>query len=341
MKTILITGGAGYIGSHTVVECMEAGFEVVVVDDLSNSSKSALSRVEKITGKKVVFYQGDVCDSIFLSSVFDAHHIDSVIHFAGVKAVGESVNDPIFYYKVNVSGTLTLCDVMRRYNIYKLIFSSSATVYGACESSPLHENANTTEQTNPYGRSKSIVENFLKDLVLSDSKWSIAILRYFNPVGAHFSGLIGEDPRGRPGNIFPIISQVAIGRLNEILVYGSDYATKDGTGVRDYIHVSDLASGHLAALVSVDNQNGINTWNLGTGIPYSVLDLINAFSKITGRSIPFAFSDRRPGDVAECWSDPRKAMLELGWSARLDLQRMVEDTWRWQLANPNGYKEVE
>lgn len=336
---ILITGGAGYIGSHTVVEFLLAGHTVVVLDNLCNSSKTSLKRVEKITGKSVVFVQGDIRDRLLLDSIFAEYSIDAVVHFAGLKAVGESVREPLTYYDNNVNGSIALCEAMSVAGVFRLVFSSSATVYGEPLEMPIAELCPTGIPTNPYGRSKLIVEQILQDLIVSDPRWSIALLRYFNPIGAHHSGLIGEDPHGQPNNLVPYISQVAIGKLKELSVYGSDYPTKDGTGIRDYIHVVDLAKGHLAALSFICQQQNLHIWNLGTGIGYSVLEIISAFEDASNCKIPHRIVQRRAGDIAECWSDPTKALRELGWKAELGLQEMMSDTWNWQTNNPNGYME--
>lgn len=336
--SILLTGGAGYIGSHAVLELLQAGHEVIVVDNLCNSSRESLNRVEGITGHSVLFYQGDIRERPLLDRIFTERAISAVIHFAGLKAVGESVLQPLEYYDNNVTGTLTLCQAMAAAKVYKLVFSSSATVYGEPPTMPIGENVPTGQPTNPYGRSKLMVEQMLQDLAASDPRWMIALLRYFNPVGAHESGLIGEDPNGIPNNLVPYISQVAVGKLTHLAIFGSDYPTADGTGVRDYIHVVDLAKGHLAALNYLQSRNGINIWNLGTGIGYSVLDMVKAFEEASGCSIPYQIVARRAGDIAEIWADPSKAASELGWKAEFNLARMMQDTWRWQVSNPNGYK---
>ncbi|MEX5550399.1 UDP-glucose 4-epimerase GalE [Pseudomonas pergaminensis] len=341
MKTVLVTGGTGYIGSHALVECLQSGYQVVVVDDLSNSSSEVLVRVKNITGISPVFFEGSICDGELLAKIFSTYSIDFVIHFAGVKAVGESVEDPLKYYTNNVLGSIVLCRTMASMNVYKLVFSSSATVYGESSEMPLREDSRNATPTNPYGRSKLMVEQMLLDLAHSDPRWSIAILRYFNPVGAHASGLIGEHPKGTPNNLFPYISQVAVGLRPSVFVFGNDYPTPDGTGIRDYIHVVDLAKGHLAALSYLDTHNGCFVWNLGTGRGYSVLEVITAFSKISQVDIPFQYLVRRPGDLAECWSNPSKAKEDLGWTASLDLNAMVGDSWRWQTLNPRGYDREE
>lgn len=333
---ILVTGGAGYIGSHTVVELLEGGHDVLVLDDLSNSVRESLHRVEQITGKSLTFVQGDIADEELLRSIFAEHSISAVMHFAGFKAVGESVREPLMYYRNNFSGTVALCEVMSEFNVKKMVFSSSATVYGDPESVPIRENFPTGGTTNPYGTSKYMVERLLADLCTADPEWSATVLRYFNPVGAHDSGLIGEDPNGIPNNLVPYIAQVAVGKLECLSVYGDDYATPDGTGVRDYIHVVDLACGHLAALEKMDG--GFDAVNLGTGTGVSVLEMIRAFEAASGRTIPFRIVDRRPGDIAQCYADPTYAYERLGWRAELSLDAMLRDTWRWQSQNPNGYR---
>lgn len=334
---VLVTGGAGYIGSHTIVELLNAGRLVVVIDNLQNSNKESLMRVKQITGKSFYSYKEDVRDKKALRAIFETHKIDSVIHFAGLKAVGESVEKPIEYYQNNIISTLALCEVMKEYGIKNLVFSSSATVYGDPASVPILEDF-PLSTTNPYGSTKLFIEYILKDLYTSDNSWNIALLRYFNPVGAHKSGMIGEDPSGIPNNLMPYITQVAVGKLKELSVFGGDYPTKDGTGVRDYIHVVDLANGHLKALEKLEDNPGCVTYNLGTGIGYSVLEVISAFAKASGMAIPHQIVDRRPGDIAECYADATKAQTELGWKARRNLNEMCEDSWRWQSANPNGYK---
>lgn len=341
MKTILVTGGAGYIGSHTLVECLQVGYQVVVLDDLSNSSSEVLVRIKDITGVRPIFFKGSVCDAKLLTKIFNAYLIDFVIHFAGAKAVGESVEKPLKYYDNNVLGSIVLFQIMARMSVYKLVFSSSATVYGDSREMPLREDSRSASPTNPYGHSKLMVEQILLDLAHSDSRWSIAVLRYFNPVGAHASGLIGEHPKGAPNNLFPYISQVAVGLRSSVCVFGNDYPTSDGTGIRDYIHVVDLAKGHLAALSYLDSHSGSFLWNLGTGRGYSVLEVIKAFSNVSQVDIPFEYLARRPGDLATCWSDPSKAKRDLGWVASLDLNAMVADSWRWQTQNPHGYDVEE
>lgn len=337
--TILVTGGAGYIGSHTVVELLEKDQQVVIIDNLCNSSSESLLRVEKITGKAPIFYQGDILDRHFLDSVFEKHDIDSVIHFAGLKAVGESVAKPISYYQNNVQGTLTLLDAMKAASVFKLVFSSSATVYGDPAALPIRESFPVGGTTNPYGSSKLMVEMVLADVVKSDPRWAFVILRYFNPVGAHLSGLIGEDPNGIPNNLLPYISQVGVGKLKALAIFGDDYDTPDGTGVRDYIHVVDLAVGHLKALQRIKDEKGIFIYNLGTGNGYSVLDMVKAFELASDKTIPYNVSPRREGDIAACYAAPEKALAELGWKAERGLDEMMQDTWRWQSNNPNGYKK--
>ncbi|MCU1792650.1 UDP-glucose 4-epimerase GalE [Pectobacterium polaris] len=334
---ILVTGGSGYIGSHTVLTLLNDGKDVIVIDSLINSSPEALKRVEDITGKNIIFYEGDVCDKSFLTKIFLENKIDSVIHFAGLKSVSDSIRYPLKYYNSNVVGTITLLNMMLAHNVKSFIFSSSATVYGEPEHIPLDEGCSTGGTKNPYGTSKYISELVLRDLCNSDDELSIIVLRYFNPVGSHPSGLLGEDPRDIPNNLVPYISQVAAGKLSELLVYGGDYPTVDGTGVRDYIHVMDLAEGHLHALNINNETKGLRTYNLGTGKGYSVLEMIRAFEKASGRKIPYKITSRRDGDVAECWSDPSLAQTELNWRAIRGLEEMMYDTWRWQKNNPNGY----
>lgn len=334
---ILVTGGAGYIGSHTCVELLNAGFDVVVLDNFSNSKSISLQRVEAITGKKLQFKQGDVRDRNILRALFSEQAIDAVIHFAGLKAVGESVKLPLKYYDNNVSGSVALLEVMTEFGVKSFVFSSSATVYDAPGDKPIQEDF-PLKPTNPYGQSKLMVEQILRDFAVSDANWRIAILRYFNPVGAHDSGMIGEDPSGIPNNLMPFVSQVAVGRLQQLSVFGNDYPTPDGTGVRDYIHVVDLAKGHLAALNALQKQTGILTVNLGTGIGYSVLDMVKAFETASGKKIPYKVMGRRAGDIAICYADPTKAGETLGWHARYDIAKMCRDTWHWQSLNPNGYQ---
>ncbi|WP_214816640.1 UDP-glucose 4-epimerase GalE [Exiguobacterium sp. s59] len=335
-QTILVTGGAGYIGTHTVLQLLEAGHEVIVLDNLSNSSREALNRVEAMTGKEVAFYLGDILDRALLEQIFLTHTIDAVIHFAGLKAVGESVKEPLRYYENNVVGTTVLLEVMQAFDVKRIVFSSSATVYGMPERTPIDESF-PLSATNPYGRSKLMIEDILRDIAVADSDWSIALLRYFNPIGAHPSGQIGEDPFDVPNNLMPYITQVAVGRLDELSVFGDDYDTPDGTGVRDYIHVVDLASGHLQALDYVMDQTGVEAFNLGTGTGYSVLDLVRAFEQESGKSVPYRVTDRRPGDIATCFADPTKSKQMLGFEAKHDIRDMCRDAWNWQSNNPDGY----
>lgn len=334
---VLVTGGLGFIGSHTCIQMIEQGIQPVILDNLCNSNLEVLSRIETITGIRPIFYQGDIRDKALIDSIFAAHSIASVIHFAGLKAVGESVSKPIEYYDNNVNGTLVLVQSMQQAGIKSLIFSSSATVYGDPEEVPLTENSKVGGTTNPYGTSKYMVERILSDLHIAEQDWSITLLRYFNPVGAHASGLMGEDPSGIPNNLTPYIAQVAVGRREKLTVFGADYPTIDGTGVRDYIHVMDLADGHIAALNKVSQQSGLHIYNLGTGKGTSVLEMIAAFEKAAGKPIPYQLADRRPGDIAEYWSSPEKALNDLGWKAKYSIQDMADDTWRWQHKNPNGY----
>jgi len=336
MQNILVTGGAGYIGSHTCVQLLEAGHSVAVIDNLSNSKREALDRVGSITGSAVTFFEADLLDVDRLDEIFQKQSYDAVIHFAGLKAVGESVRMPLTYYHNNVSGTINLLHAMDRADLSNIVFSSSATVYGDPRELPLTESA-PLSTTNPYASTKYMIEEILRDLYGADDRWNIAILRYFNPVGAHPSGLIGEDPSGIPNNLFPYISRVAVGSLPRLNVYGNDYPTADGTGVRDYIHVVDLAEGHLAALRRFAEQPGLMTYNLGTGTGYSVLDIIKAYGRAAGHDIPYDITDRRPGDIAACYADPGKAERELGWTAKLDLDAMCRDSWNWQSKNPDGY----
>ncbi|NWF57331.1 MAG: UDP-glucose 4-epimerase GalE [Syntrophaceae bacterium] len=337
---VLTTGGAGYIGSHTCLELLQAGHEVVVVDNLCNSKWESLRRVQQIAGRPLSFYRTDLLDKGALDSVFREHRIDAVIHFAGLKAVGESVKIPLRYYHNNLTGTLILCQVMKEFGVKTMVFSSSATVYGNSARVPLTEDS-PLSPTNPYGRGKLMIEEILGDLQASDSGWQVALLRYFNPVGAHESGQIGEDPNGIPNNLFPFIAQVAVGKLKELAVFGNDYPTPDGTGVRDYIHVTDLARGHLRALEKLENKPGLVTYNLGTGRGYSVLEAIAAFGKATGKPIPYKIVGRRPGDVAVSFADPSLAGRELGWKAERGLEEMCADAWRWQSNNPGGYGDAE
>ena len=340
MAKILVTGGAGYIGSHTCVELLNAGYEVVVVDNLCNSCKESLARVEEITGKKTTFYEADLLDREALNAVFDQEKIDAVIHFAGLKAVGESVSKPLEYYHNNITGTLILCDVMRNHGVKSIVFSSSATVYGNPAFVPITEECPKGEITNPYGRTKGMLEQILTDLHTADPEWKVMLLRYFNPIGAHKSGRIGEDPKGIPNNLFPYITQVAVGKLACLGIFGNDYDTPDGTCVRDYIHVVDLALGHVAALDYIGKHTGLSVFNLGTGKPNSVLEMVYAFQNASQTTIPYVIDPRRPGDVAECYADPGKALRELGWSTQRTLRDMCEDTWRWQQSNPNGYQST-
>ena len=334
----LLTGGAGYIGSHTCVSLLDAGHEVVVLDNFVNSCPEAIARVEKIAGKSITLYEGDCCDAAFVSSVFDKEHIDGVVHFAGLKAVGESVRIPLNYYQNNLGATMTLCRVMAEHHVKRIVFSSSATVYGDPASVPINESFPVGGATNPYGATKVMNEQILTDCCKADPELNVALLRYFNPIGAHKSGLIGEDPNGIPNNLVPYIAKVAVGKLEKVHVYGNDYPTPDGTGVRDYIHVVDLARGHVAAIKKLAEKPGLFICNLGTGKGYSVLDVIHAFSKACGRELPYVIDPRRPGDIAECWADPSKAKRELGWVAEYGIDEMCADSWNWQKKNPDGYK---
>ncbi len=335
-RTVLLTGGAGYIGSHTAVLFLEAGYDVVVADNYSNSSPESIKRVEELTGKKVALYEADVCDKAKLETIFSNHKIDAVVHFAGLKAVGESVAIPDKYYDVNINSTLAVVDVMRKYGCNTLVFSSSATVYGVPKTVPLVEGM-PTSCTNPYGWTKLMNEQILTDIANADENMSVVLLRYFNPIGAHKSGRIGENPNGIPNNLLPYITQVAIGKLQQLSIFGSDYPTHDGTGVRDYIHVVDLANGHLKAVDYALKNKGVDVFNLGTGNGYSVLDIVKAFSKINGVEVNYKIVDRRPGDVAACYADASKAKTVLGWEATLGLEDMCRDSWNWQKNNPNGY----
>jgi UDP-glucose 4-epimerase len=336
--SILITGGAGYIGSHTCVELLNAGYEIIIADNFSNSKPEVLNRIKELTNMEFRFYRVDLLDSDALEQVFIENKIEAVIHFAGLKAVGESVQLPLKYYHNNITGTLVLCELMQKYGVKSIVFSSSATVYGMNNISPLTEDL-PLSTTNPYGSTKLIIEEILKDVYASDNKWSIALLRYFNPIGAHESGRIGEDPNGIPNNLMPYITQVAVGKREKLSVFGSDYDTQDGTGVRDYIHVVDLAKGHLKALEKILETEGVNVYNLGTGIGYSVLDVVKSFEKATGKEIPYVLTDRRPGDIATCYADPAKALNELNWKAEKNLIDMCRDSWNWQENNKNGYEE--
>jgi UDP-glucose 4-epimerase len=335
---ILVTGGAGYIGSHTCVELLNADYDIVIVDNLSNSKPEALKRVKEITGKDYKFYEVDILDKEELEKVFSENDIKAVIHFAGLKAVGESVEIPLKYYHNNITGTLVLCEIMKKYDVKKMVFSSSATVYGNPKSVPITEDS-PLGATNPYGRTKLMIEEILRDVYISDKDWSIALLRYFNPIGAHESGRIGEDPNGIPNNLMPYITQVAVGKREKLNVFGNDYDTHDGTGVRDYIHVVDLAKGHLKALEKIMTTKGIDAYNLGTGVGYSVLDVVKTFEKATGEKVPYVITDRRPGDIDKCYADPTKAYKELGWKAEKNLEDMCRDSWNWQKNNPNGYEK--
>ena len=336
--SILVTGGAGYIGSHTCVELLEAGYDIVVVDNFSNSKPEALRRVKEITGKDFKVYAVDLLDRDGLDKVFFENDIQAVIHFAGLKAVGESVAVPLKYYYNNITGTIILCEVMQKHGIKKIVFSSSATVYGKPESVPIREDF-PLGPTNPYGRTKYMIEEILRDVYVADDEWSVILLRYFNPIGAHESGIIGEDPNGIPNNLMPYITQVAVGKREKLYVFGNDYDTHDGTGVRDYIHVVDLAKGHLKALEKAMKDKGVEVYNLGTGVGYSVLDVANTFERVNGVKIPYVITDRRPGDVDKCYADPTKAHKELGWKAEKNLEDMCRDSWNWQKNNPNGYEE--
>ncbi len=336
---VLVTGGAGYIGSHTCVELLENGYDVVVMDNLYNSNKKAVDRVEQITGKKVNFYCVDMLDRDGVDQIFQKENIDSVIHFAGYKAVGESVRKPLEYYHNNITGTLILCDVMRKYGVKNIIFSSSATVYGDPAFVPITEECPKGKITNPYGQTKGMLEQILTDLHVADPEWNVVLLRYFNPIGAHKAGVIGEDPKGIPNNLVPYIAQVAVGKLEKLGVFGDDYDTPDGTGVRDYIHVVDLAKGHVKAMKKFQEEPQVRIYNLGTGKGYSVLDVLHAFEKACGKTLPYEIKPRRAGDIATCYADPSKAKRELGWEAEYGIEEMCQDSWRWQSMNPNGYND--
>jgi UDP-glucose 4-epimerase len=336
---ILVTGGAGYIGSHTIIELLNNGHEVVVIDNLSNSSSESLRRVEEITGKNIEFHEADVRDRNTLNSIFDTHSFDAVIHFAGLKAVGESVSRALYYYQNNLESSLSLLESMQQFDVKKLVFSSSATVYGDPQTLPITESA-PRSATNPYGQTKLMIEQILEDVSATNEDWNITSLRYFNPIGAHESGLIGEDPNGLPNNLLPYVAQVAAGKLEKVNVFGDDYDTPDGTGVRDYIHVVDLAKAHLAALDHLDHPNAYKAYNIGTGGAVSVLEIIEAFKKASGRDIPYTIVARRPGDIASCYADPSLANKELGWSAKLSLQDACNSSWKWQSQNPNGFAVV-
>ncbi len=338
MRTILVAGGAGYIGSHTCVELLQAGYDVVVVDNLSNSSQESLKRVEKITGKSVKFYEADVADKEAMDKIFNENDIFGVINFAGLKAVGESVEKPLEYYQNNITGTLNMCEVMRKHDVKNIIFSSSATVYGDPETVPITEECPKGVCTNPYGWTKSMLEQILTDIQKADNEWNVILLRYFNPIGAHKSGLMGEDPNGIPNNLMPYVMKVAIGQLPQVNVFGNDYDTPDGTGVRDYIHVVDLADGHVKAIKKLEENPGLKIYNLGTGIGYSVLDVIENVSKAVRKEIPYVIAPRRAGDIAQCYADASLAKKELGWEAKNGIKEMCEDSWNWQKNNPNGYK---
>lgn len=337
--TILLTGGAGYIGSHVLLCCLQAGREVVVLDNFSNSSPVALARVQEISGEKVILHQGDIRDSSLLAKIFADHRVEVVLHFAGLKAVGESVNNPLSYYDVNVAGSVTLARAMVAARVFRLVFSSTAAVYGDNTQMPLTETSALGQPTSPYGRSKWMVEQVLADLCAADPRWSVAVLRYFNPAGAHPSGLIGEDPRGVPANLIPYAMQVAVGQRPNLAVFGNDYPTPDGTGLRDYIHVMDLALGHLAAMEYIASHIGHHIWNLGTGQGHSVLEVIRGMERVINRPMSWTIAPRRPGDTAQCWADPARAAADLGWSATRSLDEMLADHWRWQVKNPEGYGE--
>ncbi len=339
MSTILVTGGAGFIGSHTCVELIENGYDVVVIDNLSNASEESLKRVEQITGTPVKFYQADIADEAVMNQILEENDIFAVIHFAGLKAVGESVQKPLEYYTNNISGTLSMCKVLREHHVKNIIFSSSATVYGEPEIIPITEECPKGQCTNPYGWTKSMLEQILTDMQYADPEWNVILLRYFNPIGAHKSGLIGEDPNGIPNNLMPYITKVATGQLPRVNVYGNDYPTPDGTGVRDYIHVVDLANGHVRALEKIKENPGVKIYNLGTGKGYSVLEVIENFKEASGVDIPYVITGRRAGDIAECYADASLAKEELGWTARYGIREMCADSWNWQKNNPNGYRK--
>ena len=334
---ILVTGGSGFIGSHTIVELLKARHDVIVMDNLSNSKVTSLERVKELTGRSVTFEEIDLLDVNGMDSLFSSHSIDAVIHFAGLKAVGESVEKPLYYYENNVIGTVNLCNIMKKHRVKRMVFSSSATVYGNPAESPLKETSELSA-TNPYGQTKLTIEHIFRDLCVSDDEWKVSLLRYFNPVGAHESGRIGEDPSGIPNNLMPYVTQVAVGKRKELSVFGSDYPTHDGTGVRDYIHVTDLAKGHLKALEHLEKESGAEAYNLGTGRGSSVLDVIKTFEKVSGKKIPYELTDRRPGDAAICFADPSKAKEKLGWETEKSLEDMCRDAWNWQTNNPDGFK---
>ena len=338
MKQILVTGGAGYIGSHTCIELLNEGYEVVIIDNFYNSSEKVLKIIEELSGKKFKFYKGDIRDKEILRKIFSENDIYGVIHFAGLKAVGESVEKPIEYYDNNINGSIKLIEVMREFNVKNIIFSSSATVYGKPKSVPIKEDFSLSV-TNPYGRTKLFLEEIFTDLYISDNEWNIILLRYFNPIGAHKSGRIGENPNGIPNNLVPYITQVAVGKLDYVRVFGDDYETKDGTGVRDYIHVLDLSLGHIKAIKKFEDSKAVRIYNLGTGEGYSVLDMIKNFEEVTGKKIKYVVTPRRSGDIAECYADSTKAKKELGWEAKYGIREMCEDSWRWQVNNPNGYED--
>ena len=339
MAKILITGGAGYIGSHTALELLKEGYEVVVYDNLCNSSQESMKRVEELTGKTITFYEGDILNAETLKAMFEKEQVDAVIHCAALKAVGESVRKPLEYYQNNITGTLTLMKVMREVGVKNIVFSSSATVYGNPETMPITEDCPKGQCTNPYGWTKSMMEQIMTDVQAADPEWNVVLLRYFNPVGAHESGRIGEDPKGIPNNLLPYVAQVAIGKLQSVGVFGNDYDTPDGTGVRDYIHVVDLAVGHVKAINKIKENPGVKVYNLGTGNGYSVLDVIKAFSKACGHDVPYVIKERRPGDIATCYSDASLAKKELGWEAQYGIDEMCADSWKWQSMNPNGYND--
>ena len=336
---VLVTGGAGYIGSHTCLELLNQNYEVVVIDNLSNSSAKSIERVEKITGRNLKFYKIDLLDQKSVENVFKNEHIEAVIHFAGLKVVGKSIENPIEYYQNNVTATLILCDIMKNYGVKDIVFSSSATVYGEPVFLPITEDCPVGKITNPYGQTKAVIEQILKDIYISDNEWNIVLLRYFNPIGAHISGMIGEDTKGTPNNLLPYITKVAMGELECINIFGNDYDTPDGTGVRDYIHVVDLALGHIKALKKIKEKKGVLTYNLGTGKGYTVMQVIHTFEKVCGKKLKYEIKPRRKGDVAVCYADVSKAKSELGWEAEYDIERMCEDAWRWQLNNPKGYED--
>ncbi len=336
--SILVTGGAGYIGSHTSLALLQAGWDVLILDNLCNSSEESLNRIAQLAGRKPILIKGDVRDRVKLDRLFDEYEIEAVLHLAGLKTVGESILQPLRYYDNNVYGSQVLLQAMTDADVFNFVFSSSATVYGELAQMPISEDCPVGQPTNSYGRSKLMLEDMLRDLAVSDPRWRIAILRYFNPVGAHESGLIGEDPNGIPNNLLPYIAQVAVGKLPELAVFGNDYPTHDGTGVRDYIHVVDLAEGHLQALNALETRTGAHVWNLGTGQGYSVIDMVQAFEAASGKLVPYSISPRRPGDIATCYADPTKAACELGWKPKHGLPEMMRDAWRWQQMNPNGYR---